>query len=190
VEHQNTAALVELCRTGDQIAIERLVRTHQSAVHRLALSVLDDPSEAEEATQDAFVAALKALESYRQEAAFTTWLYAITLNVCRGRLRQRRMRERVVMVQKWFGVGSSASPSPEGAAITTERDSALWQAIQNLGEKHRLPIILRYYHDLSVTEIAQTLDINEGTVHSRLNTAREQLRVRLKTHDVLGRRLI
>jgi len=57
-----------------------------------------------------------------------------------------------------------------------EADAAVWRAVNALGEKHRLPVILRYYHGFSTAEIAQLLDLNEGTVHSRLNTARERLR--------------
>ena len=64
--------------------------------------------------------------------------------------------------------------------IQTESDSMVQDAIQRLDDKHRLPIILRYYHDLSVAEIAETLAIPQGTVHSRLNSARERLRQVLK----------
>lgn len=172
-------ALLARCRAGDTAAIETLVTTHQTVVYRFALSVLDDAAEADEATQDAFLAALRALETYRGEAAFTTWLYTITLNVCRGRLRQRQTRDRLMnSLQRLFRL-TPHTPSPEAATVRQETSDALWQAIMALSEKHRLPIVFRYYHDLPVAEIAAILDISEGTVHSRLNTARERLRVAL-----------
>ncbi len=172
----NTAELVEACRAGDPAAIEALVCAHQGRVYRLALSVLDDPAEADEAAQDALVAALRALDSYRGDAAFTTWLYAITMNVCRGHLRRRRARERLHQALQAVFRLRGGPDDPEDRTVRREADRGLWRAIQALGEKHRLPVILRYYHELSIAEIAQVLGISEGTVHSRLYTARERLK--------------
>jgi RNA polymerase sigma-70 factor, ECF subfamily len=71
---------------------------------------------------------------------------------------------------------ASSSPSVEEQTIQHESNQTLWRAVQHMNEKHRIPIVLRYYHDLPVAEIAAILRIPEGTVHSRLNTARRQLR--------------
>lgn len=161
-------------------AIEGLVATHRPMVYRLALSILDDAAEADEAAQDALLAALNALDTYRGEAAFSTWLYTITLNVCRARLRKRQTAERLLRTLKTFFWPAADRPRwPEDVAIHNETEADIWQAVNDLDEKHRLPIILRYYHDFSTDEIARMLAINEGTVRSRLHTAREQLRVRL-----------
>jgi RNA polymerase sigma-70 factor (ECF subfamily) len=177
----NTAQLIERCRAGDALAVEALVRAHEQAVYRLALSVLDDPAEADEAAQDSFVAALRALKSYRGEAAFTTWLYAITVNVCRARLRRRRAWGRLMRtLRAALRLGSNPPADPEAVVIQNEADADLWNAIAELDEKHRLPVILRYYQGFSIAEIAQRLGISEGTVHSRLFTARERLRAQLK----------
>ncbi len=177
----DTAQLIERCRAGDAPAIEALVRAHEQAVYRLALSLLDDPAEADEATQDSFVAALRALKTYRSQAAFTTWLYAITLNVCRARLRRRRTWGRLMnSLRALLRVGGDAPADPEAVVIQNEADTELWNAVTELDEKHRLPIILRYYQGFSTAETAQVLGISEGTVHSRLFTARERLRAHLK----------
>jgi RNA polymerase sigma-70 factor (ECF subfamily) len=177
----NTLQLLTLCQQGDALAIERLVNEYQPSVYRLAYSILEDSPEAEEVAQDVFVAALKALGSYRGEASLTTWLYAITVNVGRDRLHARRTRERLTQtlhalahIGKWHHV------SAEDETIRSEGEAAVRQAVNALGEKQRLPVILRYYHGCSVEEIAQILKINEGTVCSRLSTARDQLRVRLR----------
>lgn len=184
----DTAQLIERCRAGDAPAIEALVRAHEQAVYRLALSILDDPAEADEAAQDSFVAALRALKTYRGESAFTTWLYAITLNVCRARLRQRRTWGRLMnSLRALLRVGGDAPADPEAVIIQNEADAELWNAVTELDEKHRLPVILRYYQGFSTSEIAQLLGISEGTVHSRLFTARERLRAQLKEQAELMR---
>ena len=170
--------LIEQCRVGDLSAIESFVETYQQDVYRLALSILDDPSEADDATQDVFLSALRALESFRGHAAFKTWLFSITINVCRNRLGRNKSRGRLQqMLQSLF---RHEQAHPEREAVQNEVDAALWQAIRLLDDKHRLPIILRYYHDLSVADIAKMLGIPSGTVHSRLNHAREKLRTLLK----------
>jgi len=176
-----TVKLLTLCQQGDALAIERLVNEYQPSIYRLAYSILEDSPEAEEAAQDVFVAALKALGSYRGEASLRTWLYAITVNVCRDRLHARRTRERLAQaLQTLVHMGKRQHASAEDETIRTEGEAAVRQAVDALGEKHRLPVILRYYHACSVAEIAQILKINEGTVCSRLSTARDQLRVRLR----------
>ena len=159
-----------------------LIDAYQHLVYRLAFSILNDAAEADEATQDAFVAALGALASYRGDSAFGTWLYAITLNVCRGRLRKRRARERLQQVVQaifHYTADHDAALPPETTAIRNETDAAVRQAVQSLSEKERLPIILRYEQELPIAEIAQVLGVSERTVHTRLRAAHEQLRTAL-----------
>ena len=177
----NTLQLLTLCQQGDALAIERLVNEYQPAIYRLAYTILEDSPEAEEVTQDVFVAALKALGSYRGEASLTTWLYAITVHVCCDRLHARRTRERLAQaLQALAHIGRRQHASAEDETIRGEGEAAVRRAVNGLGEKHRLPVILRYYHGCSVAEIAKILKISEGTVCSRLSTARDQLRVRLR----------
>lgn len=173
--------LLQSCQAGDARAIEQLVSTYRPAIFRLALSILDDAAEADEAAQDTFVAALRALARYRGEAAFTTWLYAIALNVCRGRLRQRRSRGRLVdRLRHWLRHEPPAAPPPEAQVAAGEAHAALAAAVQALPEPQRLVVVLRYYHDLRLTEIAKLLRVTERTVHNRLHAAHEALRERMK----------
>ena len=171
---------LEQCREGDSLAIERLVQTYQRDVYRLALSILDNPDDADDATQEVFLSALRGLDSFRAEASLKTWLFSITVNVCRSRLQRVKRRELLKqMLQSLFRLRGDL-PRPESEAIQNEADAALWRAVHSLDEKHRIPIVLRYYHELSVAEIAELLGIPVGTVHSRLNHARERLRSLLK----------
>ena len=178
----DSTELLAKCRAGDRVAVEQLVQDYQPHLFRLALSILDDGSEngsadAQEATQDALMAALRSLDSYRGEAKLSTWLYSITVNLCRNRLRARQRRDRVRQIfQTLTRPIEDGAPQPEEVIIKRQADSSLFGIVQSLNEKHRLPVILRYYHDCSIAEIAYLLDIPEGTVHSRLNTARKKLR--------------
>ena len=178
----DTLHLIRRCRASEAHAVEELVGLYQPVVFRMALSIMDDPAEADEAAQDTLVRVLGALDSYRGDAAFTTWLYAITLNVCRGRLRKRRARERLARVLgAVFHLGRAETAAhPEAAAQQHEAEAAVWQAIRALPENLRLPIILRYYHDLTVAEMAEVLQVSDRTVHTRLHAAHERLRVLLK----------
>jgi RNA polymerase sigma-70 factor (ECF subfamily) len=180
VNHVDPQQWLERCRAGEPEAVEWLVRTHQAAVYRLALSILDDPDEADDATQETFLAALRRLRTFRGQAAFTTWLYAIAVNVSRSRWRKSRTRQRLRAVLQAAGWAARPDPLPEAAAAQRETAGAVWQAVERLGEKHRLPVILRYYHDRPTAEIAQILGISEGTVHSRLATARDRLRLAMR----------
>jgi RNA polymerase sigma-70 factor, ECF subfamily len=171
--------LIELCKVGDLAAIEDFVQTYQQDIYRLALSILDDASEAEDATQESLLAALRGLDSFHGASSLKTWLFSITVNICRTRLQRQRRSERLRQILSGV-LRLQGIPSVEENAIQNESGEAIWRLIHSMDEKHRIPIVLRYYHDLSVAEIAGILQIPEGTVHSRLNTARRQLHAVLK----------
>lgn len=104
-------------------------------------------------------------------------MYSITVNQCRNRLRARKRRERARRIFQTLTTPiDEAPPRPEDMVIKKQSGSVLFDEVQSLNEKHRLPVILRYYHDCSIREISQILDIPEGTVHSRLNTSRKRLK--------------
>lgn len=171
---------LEQCREGDSLAIEKMVHLYQKDVYRLALSILDNPDDAEDGTQEAFIAALRALDSFREGAAFKTWLFSIAINVCRSRLRRENNRGRLQQILQSLFHLRGEGEHPERTTMQNEADAELWCAVRTLDDKHRIPVVLRYYHDLPVTEIAAILDIPPGTVHSRLSHAREKLRALLK----------
>lgn len=177
----NPATLVSALNSGDARAVQVMVRTYHIPLFRLALSMLDDADEADEATQDAFLLALKKIDSFRGQADFKTWLYAITLNVCRGRLRKRHSRERIArLVQAWFSPDKHAPAQPEHFAEQNERDALVWQAIRALPENEREAIVLRYYHELSTSEIAQIAGIGDRAVRMRLENAHAKIRAQLQ----------
>lgn len=160
-----------------------LLDEHYDYVLRLAWSILDDAHEAEDAAQETFLAALKALDRYRGKAAFRTWLYRIAVNVCRAHLRKRRLRALASRLWGQDAARRATTETAEGAVLRSEADRQLWTAVAALDDRHRLPLILRYLNDLTAPEIAQVLGISEGTVYSRLHHARRKLRRRLALLD-------
>ena len=187
VEHMNDAhpsRLISRCLAGDEFAIETLVRQHETGVFRLALSVVGDPAEANEITQQTFISALRSLSTYQEKKSFKAWLFTIALNHSRSHLRKRKTLERLNNVlTSIFRVEIQRQVLPEEAMIQNEKEAALWKSLNQLDERFRTVVVLRYFHEMSITEISEILSINEGTIHSRLHTARERLRDALEDLD-------
>ena len=162
-----------------ELTIEPLVREYFPYIHRLAFSILDDNSEADDATQETFINAHHALSGYRAEADLKTWLSAIAINTCRGKLRKRKTRQVLSTMLQALHLQKLPSVTPEERILQREVDRSIWAAVDNLDDKHRIPVILRYVHEFNVPEIARILDLNQGTVHSRLHYARQKLHIQL-----------
>jgi RNA polymerase sigma-70 factor (ECF subfamily) len=173
--------LVSQCIAGNQEAIELLFHQYQLGVFRLALSIVDDPAEASEITQETFISAVKALGKYKEKQSFKAWLYTIALNCSRSHLRKRRAREKLqATLTRLFRVEFEKQPQPEEAFIQNEKEAALWKSLNQLDDNLRVVVVLRYFHELPIREISEILSIPEGTIHSRLHTARERLRMSLE----------
>ena len=169
--------LIAECIAGNEDAIEMLVREYETGVFRLALSLLGDQAEANEVMQETFLSALRALPTYVEKKSLKAWLYTIALNHSRSHLRKRKILERLrSTLTTIFRVESEKQISPEEVVIQNEKEAALWRSLNQLDERHRIVVILRYFHELPVTEISEILSVNEGTIHSRLHNAREKLR--------------
>lgn len=149
-------------------------RYHQE-VYRLCVGMLNNQEEAEDATQEIFLRAYDAWDRYdAQKAAPRTWLGHIAMNYCRSVLRRRRIYN---LVQP-FLVG--LMPKAENPVINQELRLDLHTALATLDELHRSVVLLRYYLDLPCADIAAILSISEGTVYSRLHTARQRLQIQLR----------
>lgn len=176
----DTEVLIHRCQRGDEQAVESLIRRYQDYVYRLCYLVMRNEQDAEDMTQETFIRACRALPRFeiRKGASFEAWLYRIAVNCCRSRMRR-----------KWYQVLDWPEPAPnlvaepnnqpDRAMMYGEQRSEILEVVQELGEKHRLVVILRYYAGLSNEEIARTLSIPSGTVRSRLHTARQRLKTRL-----------
>lgn len=169
--------LVSECIAGNQTAIEMLVRQYETGVFKLAFSIVGDEADANEITQETFIAALRSLKNYQEKKTFKAWLYTIALNLSRSHLRKRKIIERLQnTLGSIFRVETQKQSSPEEDVIRSEKEAILWSELNKLDERHRIVVVLRYFHELAITEISEILSVNEGTIHSRLHTARERLR--------------
>ena len=168
---RSDAELLAAHAGGDPDAFGELVGRHQNRLWSVALGTLRDPDEAADAVQDALISAYRAAAGYRAEAAVTTWLHRIVVNACLDRLRRRRVRPTVELPEQ--GSGEPADPRDRIAELDTV--IAVREAIGRLGEDHRAAITLVDLHGYSVAEVADILDVPQGTVKSRCARGRLQL---------------
>jgi len=170
--------LVRRARDGDLRAYEQLIHRYAPAAHRTA--VLLAGADAEDAMQEAFVKAYRALGRYRGDAPFRPWLLCIVANEARNSWRSARRRADLpVRIRAAHGTASfsgQAAPSPEEEAFAQERRNALLAAIQELPERERRVVTCRYLLELSEAETATVLDLPQGTVKSRLFRGLRRLR--------------
>lgn len=164
--------LVVRAQEGDTYAFEVLVRRHQRTLYRLAVRLLGDPRDAEDAVQEAFVTAWRRLGGFRGEAAFSSWMYRIVTNRCLKMLSQRRP---ALPLDDLDDRPGSDRGSPEQAAETGDRAAALGRALQNLPADQRACWVLRELHGLSYEDIADIVGSGPDAVRGRLYRARRRL---------------
>ena len=169
--------LVERARRGDESAYEELVRAHQGIAFRTASLVVGSAADAEEAAQEGFVKADRALGRFRPGSPFRPSLLQTVANEARNR-RRSESRRAALAVRAAAEEGSSggAAPSPEGALLAAEDRERLLEAVNGLREEERLVIACRYFLELSEEETAAVLDVRVGTVKSRTSRALDHLR--------------
>jgi RNA polymerase sigma-70 factor (ECF subfamily) len=183
---------LERLRRGDAAAFNRLVEERNGDVYALLYRLTEDPEEARDLTQETFLQAFRHLANFRGDADLRTWLYRIAVNQARNRWRwwKRRRRDRTVSLDAPAHEGSDAPLSaglegehvadPEQQALARERERALHSALKSLARPYREVIVLRDIEGLSYEEVALALDLNVGTVKSRLSRGRNELRRRLE----------
>jgi RNA polymerase sigma factor (sigma-70 family) len=177
------AKLVERAKGGDAAAYERLVRGQQEVAFRTAYLITGDASEAEDATQEAFVKAYRSLWRFRPGAPFRPWLLSIVANEAKNRSKAAGRRARLALRAATEAPVGDASSSPEAAAVAAELRAELLLALEALREADRLAIACRYFLGLSEEETAAALGCARGTVKSRLSRAVGRLRETMMEED-------
>jgi RNA polymerase sigma-70 factor (ECF subfamily) len=168
--------LVERAKRGDLHAWETLVRRYQGIAFRTAYLLSGSASDAEEAAQDGFVKAYRALGRFRRGAPLRPWLLRIVANEARNRRRAAGRRDALALRAAAQDRPGDAVPSPEAALLAGESHETLLAAVNALSEEHRLAIACRYFLELSEEETAAALGVRRGTVKSRLARALARLR--------------
>lgn len=174
---------------GDEAAFGELVRLHEKKVYGLALRICGDPEDAADAAQEAFLSAWRGLPNFRGEAGFSTWLYRLTSNAAIDLLRRtRRQQGQVSLDDEERRVDAAdPAPSPQEQAECTELRRAVLEGLEQLSEPHRRALILRELEGLHYEEIASALEVDLGTVKSRISRARGALRkILLKDGNLSG----
>jgi RNA polymerase sigma factor (sigma-70 family) len=173
------AELVECARRGDVRAYEEIVRAHQGIAFRTAYLVAGEAADAEDAAQEAFVKAYRALGRFRPGAPFRPWLLRIVANEARNRRRSAGRRAALALRSAAEVRPGDAAPSPEASLLAVEERELLLRAVDELCDADRLVVACRYFLDLSEAETAAALGVRPGTVKSRLSRALERLRARV-----------
>jgi RNA polymerase sigma-70 factor (ECF subfamily) len=179
---------------GDGAAFELLMRRHNRRLYRLALSVLRDAADAEDALQEAYLTAYRAIGSFRGESSLATWLSRLVLNQCLGRKRKDDRREDIVSIvhltPEADAVAQADGETPDRALVRAELRELLERKVGELPEAFRTVFMMRCVEELSVEETAQLLNIPEATVRTRQFRARGMLRESLaRDIDLAGEEL-
>ena len=181
----NELLLISRARGGDREAFGELVEQYRDNVYRLAYRMCGNAYDADEAAQEAFVAAWRALPNFRGDAKFSTWLYRLTTNAAIDVMR-REKRHQTVGDGEMVDLADDAD-SPQETVERTEQQETVQKALATLSEEYREVLLLRYMEELDYAEIAEVLQLPSGTVKSRINRAKAALKTALlKSGNIFG----
>jgi RNA polymerase sigma-70 factor (ECF subfamily) len=178
---RDSGLVKQILESGNRAAYSQLMDEYYEKVYSRMLKMISQPGDAEDLTMEAFNKAFSKLEQYTPDFAFSTWLYRIAKNNCIDHLRRNKKDNDTMVNQQEAGVGITAHelanqlPSPEQLMITQQETQLLREIVDTLHPKYKDIIKLHYFKELSCEEIAQQLDLPEGTVKVRLFRARELL---------------
>jgi RNA polymerase sigma-70 factor (ECF subfamily) len=168
---------LEQARRGDKAAFGKLIEAYQRPVYNLAYRMLNNPGEAEEAAQEAFIRAYTRLHTYNPKHKFSTWMLSITSNYCIDLIRKRRAL--LLSIDEPLpphpALMSDGQKGPEAQMEMSEQQEMVQSLLQELPADYRQAVVLRYWHEMSYEEIAEMMDTTVSAIKSRLFRARRQL---------------
>lgn len=166
--------IIARARRGDADAFEQLVVAYRDQVFRLALRMCGNEADADEVAQEAFLSAWKALPNFRGDSQFSTWLYQLTSHAAIDLMRREK---RQIAAEDITEVSApDPAPGPQQQAEQSETRQAVRDAMAQLSPEYRQIVVLRFLQELSYEEIGAVLKLPPGTVKSRLNRAKSQLK--------------
>lgn len=173
--------LIQQALQGNMDAWGEIVRRYKEAVFGIALGILGNPPDAEDAAQDAFIRAYENLRRYDLSKKFSTWIFTITANICKNKLRRERFFAPLKDASRLLG-----GQDPAEQLAHEQRQALVQEALKSLDEKYREPLVLYYYGDLEYKDIAEALSVPEGTVKTRIHRAKLALKEWLAARGVKG----
>jgi RNA polymerase sigma-70 factor (ECF subfamily) len=177
--------LVARASRGDVEAFTKLVRANSSLVYRVSLRMLGS-EDAQDASQEVWIRVWRNIRGFRGESAFSTWLYRITVNTClsmRQRESRRQDREYSGEEMPYLPEPSGGDADPEAAALSAERREEIEAALGHVRAEHRAALVLRHMEGLSYAEIAEVLEIPDGTAKGWVSRGRAAMLVALAEED-------
>ena len=180
--------LIRCALKGDQRAFEALYRAHRPRVYAVVVRRTADRDETEDMIQVTFIRAFQALKGFRGDAAFSTWLTQIALNVCASHLRAQQVRQGWEAMDHLHRIEQTPAhgESPEEAIYGRWRQELVRQGIQTLPSRYQEAVYLRYVQDRSYRDITRTLQVPMGTVKTWLCRARRQLQGEFRKSGLLA----
>jgi RNA polymerase sigma-70 factor (ECF subfamily) len=180
-------SLLRRLRDRDERAFRELIQSHRDRVYNITFRMLGNREEAEDVAQEVFITVFKTIETFREEAKFSTWLYRVTVNHCKNRIKylaRRHDRDKEEIDDQATGtngaIGAPVPSAPDRALEGAQLEKLLQEAIAKLEVDQRIVVVLRDIEDLSIEEICEITGMPDGTVKSRLHRARLVLRKRLQ----------
>lgn len=176
------AELVQRTLRGETQAYNHLVQRYQRQVYNLAYRMVGSAEDAGDMVQETFLRAYGALQSFRQDASFLTWLYKIASNLCIDHLRSRRAKGALSLdfeLEEGREPAADRLMGPEETVVRGAVGDIVQKAVMNLPAKYRVVVVMRHLQGMSVEEIANQLELPSGTVKTHLFRGREMLRERL-----------
>ncbi len=171
-------AWISQAQHGSDEAFTRLVEAYQTHVYNLCYRMLGEPQSAEDAAQETFLRAFQHLHRYDQKRPFATWLLSIAAHYCIDRMRRRKFAVNSLEEseeQAGFEMPDIDAPNPETETLRSEQRERMQGVLLRLDSVDRAAVVLRYWHDSSEVEIAETLNLTVSAVKSRLHRARREL---------------
>lgn len=179
LDYKELASLVVLSQGGDMEAFSHIYNMTYPVIYGVALKTLEDHEEAIDAVHDVYTKMLDSISTLSQPDYFLPWAKRMTYNLCVNRMAKRKDLLSVD-INSFIDRTAEPVPSPESLLVTTERQDTLVRVIDSLPSKYRDAFKMKNYQDMSVREIAHAMDCPEGTVKSRLSTARKLIIERLR----------
>jgi RNA polymerase sigma-70 factor (ECF subfamily) len=176
--------LIQHSREGDANSFNKLVESYQQQVYNLCLRMLGNVPDAEDATQDAFISAWKAIKGFRR-GNFRAWLSRIAANACRDQLRRQKRHAEVSLETSVSELRNDTGGQLENQVLSHELAQEIQRGLTTLPYQQRLAVVLRDIEGFSYEEISQTMHCSLGTVRSRLSRGRAQLRDFLLSRELL-----
>jgi len=164
--------------------LEWLMKEYGDQVTRLAFTYMKQKQLSEDIAQEVFIKCYENLESFRHESSYKTWLYRITVNLCKDKLRSWSFRH--IILTEFFSKTKSTNKSPEMELVGLENKQLIAEKILSLPVKYREVIILYYYEEMSYNQISTLLDLRLQTIKSRLHRARLLLKKSLEGGKING----